>query len=1013
MMNCNLVHIPNIFDLSKKQVETIEIVPGTRIAEVVRASGLGPDVLVLRNGVIEEDPNQWVFPGDVIHIFPRVHDDVVKTVATIGLVAVTAWAAPAVGGWLATSMGFGSATLWGSAFTFVSLTAGGMLINSLLPPPAVSGSSTSSVASNIGSEGSPTYAWNINRNSEDEGLAIPVAYGQERCISQVINRYLEIDSGGNQWAHILLCVAEGLTNNLPTADDIYAGDELLSFYEESDYDLRATDGGGSPDTSQLAKFQKLHQFRSVQKHLVADHTANLLHLNGTDGSTTIIDESVFDGDWTCQGSADLSTAHPWKGSANLDLTNGATDYVKYHNGQGYKNWDIYVVDTWDIEFRFRQATLANSGIIGQYCDLLGYPDYGYDYIQFWSIVYDHTAGNLIFQQIRYDNSTSSYTVYFNISGAVTLSTDTWHHVRVARSGNNIYLLLDGKYIASGTYTSRPSGVGYTGTWHQGIGQVYWYTTGPEAHTLTYAQAEIDEFQFKVGSLIYDDLGDFYPATDEAPDPELGIYTTTNGKVDELSFIIEATQGLYWVSASDGSLNPLAVYLDFMYRKVGDSAWTVYNTALSGNSRYPVRNQWTLTMSERAQYEVRVVRKTANFTGSSWQARTYWTGLDEILDEFLTYPYLQTVSVSLKAQDELSGTVPVIRVVTNRTSIEVPNFNGSGTQTVNPTNNGYTAFDMLTNNLYGGGVDPTRFDEDFWQDWIDWCDGDVDGSKRCQFNMILDSEYTMDEALQHVENTGRAKILMRGTQLSGTIEKPENASFLFSSGNLKIRSKSIWLPRSERSDAVEISFYDKDNLWQSNKAVAYCSGFENLNRVPKIVRYSFYGINNYEQALREAILRQQISENIKRQIEIESGIESIVSTVGDVVRFAHEGNSLVTGGRLAEDTLSGTIRIDKKIELDSATFSGNCKIWIKTADDTILEGNVTGPFDEETDVISASISSPAQRFDNYIIGRATGEIYLYRLAAAKRTSNQEVMFTGLQYVENSYYHENYGSGLVAI
>jgi len=598
---------------------------------------------------------------------------------------------------------------------------------------------------------SPTYGWQIPSNPVEEGRAIPVLYGNERSLPQVINRYLEIDSAGDQWAHILLCVAEGLTNNLPTADDIYAGDELLSFQEPSDYDLYATDGGGSPDTGQLVKFQKLHQYRPVQKHVTADHTVSLCHFNGTEGSTTIVDEAIFNTVWTCQNNADLITTNPWKGTANLDVL-GATDYLQA--GSCVHEWNIMMEETWDIEFRFRQPTLQNAGIVGQYMDLRGYPDYGYDYEMFWSVIYDHTNTRLVFQQFK--AASGAYTIYFNITGTVTLTVDTWHHVRVCRSGDTVYLFLDGILAGSGAYSTAPTAPGYTGTWTQGIGRAYWYDSAGPSHALTYAQAEIDEFQFKVGALIYDTLAGFTPAADEAPAPQLGVYTMTNGSVDELSFIIEATYGLYWTSAADGSLHALGIKFDIMYRKVGDVAWTTESETLSGNSRYPVREQWTYTMPERAQYEIRVVRKTANFKASPWAARTYWTGLDEILDEFLTYPYLQLVSVSLRAQDELSGNVPVIRVVNNRDSIEVPNFSGSGTQTVDPTNNAHAAYDMLTSDLYGGGVDPTRFDEDAWQDWIDWCDGLVDGNKRCQFNMIMDANYDMDTALQHAENCGPGK-----------------------------------------------------------------------------------------------------------------------------------------------------------------------------------------------------------------------------------------------------------------
>jgi Concanavalin A-like lectin/glucanases superfamily len=1000
-MQFSLVKIQNPFDVSKKDIEILPVASAMTVQDVIDRANLGENVVVVRNGRICEDLGQPVFPNDIIHVIPKIGDDSVKTIATIALIVAVSYYAPGAGAGLAEGFGFGTQAAWSGVFSFATLTAGGMLLNSLMPPPASQG-----LSFNSGVEESPTYGWNIDRNTAEEGLAIPVIYGLVRSLPQIINFYIEIDSGGNQWVHMLLSVAEGLTNNVPTADDIYAGDELLSSIEESDYELYATDGSNSPSTSQLVKFQKLHQFRPLKKILTADHTANLLHFNGVDASTTIVDESIFAGDWECQGTADLSTAHPWGGSANLDLTNAGADYLKYYNNEGYKNWDIFVVDTWDIELRFRQPVLQNSGICGQYLDLSAMP--GYLYNMYWSIVYDHGNTQLVFQQFK--EKSSVYTVYFNITGAVTLSVDTWHHIRVARSGNTVYLFLDGTLVGSGAYSTEPEEHGYTGYWYQGIGRGYWYEAVGPSHTLTYAQAEIDEFQFRIDALIYDTLANFAPATDEAPSPELGVYGVTNGAVDELTFVLEATYGLYWVSAIDGSLGTLGVYFDIMYRLQGASTWTTQNVSISGKTRYPVKEQFSYAMPSRGIYEFRVVRKTPDFTGSSWQARTYWTGLDEILDEFLSYPNLQLVSVSLKAQDELNTTVPAIRIVNNRSEIEVPTFDGTSTMMVDPTNNGYASYDMLTNDLYGGGVDPGRFDETDWQAWIDWCNGSVDGNPRCQFNMIMDAQYSMDEALQHVENTGRAKIVMRGTNISVSIEKPASASFLFSSGNIiQGSSKLAILPRSDRSDAVEISFKDKNNNWADNKAFWPGTGYETLNRVPKIVRLTLPGINNYEQAMREAVFRQQLSENIKRSMNLETGIEGITVTISDVVRFAQD----VFGGRLAADSAGGQIRIDQTITLDSATYSGNCKIWIKTSGDTILEGTVSGPFDEETNVLSTGISCAVSRFDNYMIGLADNTKYIYRLVNVARSGQKRVAVTGLQYVESSFYHADYGGGTVAI
>lgn len=75
--------------------------------------------------------------------------------------------------------------------------------------------------------------------------------------------------------------------------------------------------------------------------------------------------------------------------------------------------------------------------------------------------------------------------------------------------------------------------------------------------------------------------------------------------------------------------------------------------------------------------------------------------------------------------------------------------------------------------------------------------------------------------------------------------------------------------------------------------------------------------------------------------------------------------------------------------------------------------MSGPFDEETNVLSTSIGSAVSRFDNYTIGLADDAKYLYRLVSVVRSGQKRVAVSGLQYVESSFYHADYGAGAVAI
>lgn len=554
--------------------------PGTRIRDLVRMAGFGPAVVVIRNGKIEENLDAWIMPGDVVHVFPQLQKDSLRTIALIAWVAVITYYAGPAGAGLASYFG-GSAALWGGIFTVVTTTAGGALLNSLLPPPADTYSAESKP-----SRDSPTYGWQGGVNPTEEGRAIPVVYGYERSIPQVINFYKEIINDW-EWAHWLLCVGEGLTNNIPTEGDVYIGDVLLNNFDPTDFELYATDGGISPDTSQLVKFNELHQFREIQKAVKADPNSSLLHFNGTHGSTTIVEEAVFNHNWTCFGTAKLSTAHPWQGTANLDVT-GVDSFIRPTGGNygTISTLNILTVDEWDMEFRFRQSTLKDSGIIGaQYNDTT--------LIWHYSVIYDHANTKLIYQQFRNGN-----VVFFNVSSSpVTLTVDTWHTIRVARSGNTVYLFFEGQLVGSGAYSVTPANPAATGVWQNFIGAAYWYDPAP-SYDWTDAEAEIDEFHLKNGSLIYDTLGDYTPKTEETVLTGPGVSVETKGIVDRITFIINASNGLYWTDYSDGSIQPLGISFNFEYRLKGTSVWTSHSASMSGASRYSVKKQFSYDVPRR-------------------------------------------------------------------------------------------------------------------------------------------------------------------------------------------------------------------------------------------------------------------------------------------------------------------------------------------------------------------------------------------------------------------------------
>ena len=186
-----------------------------------------------------------------------------------------------------------------------------------------------------------------------------------------------------------------------------------------------------------------------------------------------------------------------------------------------------------------------------------------------------------------------------------------------------------------------------------------------------------------------------------------------------------------------------------------------------------------------------------------------------------------------------------------------------------------------------------------------------------------------------------------------------------------------------------------------------------------MRYDMRGVNNEDQAKREAILRMQINEAMLWMVEGQTGLEGIPITAGDVIDWASGGNATTFHGRVAmganrEEEYSGTTcYTHETITLPSATFSGNCQLIVRDPDDTLRTHTVSGPFDTATRSLTVSASATFNFLAPFLITRASGEIYQYRILQMQRSSDLAVAFKAGQYSSSAYYHADYDSGAVAI
>jgi len=208
--------------------------------------------------------------------------------------------------------------------------------------------------------------------------------------------------------------------------------------------------------------------------------AALLHFDGTNGSTTITDNSKNNLTVTASNGAAISTAQSKFGGASA-LFDGTNDYLSVTNSTDFD----FGVGDFTIEYwEYRTVSTNNKPVLSR--NNSQYPPY----LIGWS-----DTGNVYFYSS--DNGSS-----WNVASAVSMGsiiTNSWTHYAVTRQGNTFRTFQNGTQISTFTSTATlPAGAGalVIGAWLWASGYFF--------------QGYIDELRITNGYARY--TGNFTPST---------------------------------------------------------------------------------------------------------------------------------------------------------------------------------------------------------------------------------------------------------------------------------------------------------------------------------------------------------------------------------------------------------------------------------------------------------------------------------------------------------------------
>lgn len=233
------------------------------------------------------------------------------------------------------------------------------------------------------------------------------------------------------------------------------------------------------DSDSLGGMVRSKGFTQIASNLggIDTYTKLMLHMNGTNGSTTFTDSELTPKTVTANGNAQISTAQSKFGGAS-GLFDGTGDYLTIPDSADFTLGS----NNFTIEFWIRFVALPTAGAVQEFYQQA--TTAGTNETEF-AIQEDAGNYNLIFQV-----ASGGVGIIACTASAVALSNNTWYHFAVIRgwggNANDYAITKDGTSV--GTATDSSSIPDWTGS-------VY---IGARSNSTRFLNGYIDEFRFSNG-----------------------------------------------------------------------------------------------------------------------------------------------------------------------------------------------------------------------------------------------------------------------------------------------------------------------------------------------------------------------------------------------------------------------------------------------------------------------------------------------------------------------------------
>jgi hypothetical protein len=251
------------------------------------------------------------------------------------------------------------------------------------------------------------------------------------------------------------------------------------------------------------------------------------------------------------------------------------------------------------------------------------------------------------------------------------------------------------------------------------------------------------------------------------------------------------------------------------------SYTASYETITAASTSAFRKTFTKKYLTAGTYKVRARLYETPLSGSRYGSDVYFEYLEMGVNDGFIYPNTALLAIRALATDQLSGSTPVI--------------------TCNVTANSDNP-SLIAQSILNEVSNITSFDSTF-TDFQNECN-----TQNYKCNIVFDSVVNVRQALDLVTLNGRASIQQFGSKYAVIMDKKDilpTQVFTFGMGNILTDTfKQSYLPINDRANIINVSYYDKDDDYNSikknsllNDHLEYISLQDLINKLPKNIDFN--------------------------------------------------------------------------------------------------------------------------------------------------------------------------------